>query len=1114
MTEIAFLTRPCFLPEANQRFTVVEASAGTGKTYFLEHRVLDLILRAGAKLDEILIVTFTEKATAELRARIRTLLERTSHAPSMARPDGDVWVIHDDARAALRQASMSFERAAIYTIHGFCQRVLVHEAFHAGRLFDQTQVPDVDAFDDAFYDLLRERFAVDPQGQAILHAWLSGRGTLDKLRSVLLDCLRSGGELTPVARFDDILAAGQQLRDAWRAAGQQLPELSPERRLIKVASHRSFARLLAAIAGSDDELVATVRALAVKPEKPSALRDLCALAQAGKISATGAPLLAALDCWLRAAVPLEMLAAQTFLPAIIERMGHDKAQRGRFDFNDMLLLVQRALCGPRGPELAARIRHEHPWALIDEFQDTDPLQWEIFRQIWADPEPPPRGGLTIVGDPKQGIYRFRGADIHTYLAARDELLASGAARVQLLENQRSTHDLVTAVNHLLCPTPPAQFFTGPVTYSQPAFAAGEVHGPPGPAVVVLEFQGAEAGSPVLERRRAMLNFIAEESRRLLADPLPWKKRGKPRRVGPRDIFVLTYSNDDSRLVAAELRRSGLPCALFQAEQLLDTDEAHDLADVLDAVAAPKDRSCRLRAWTTPFFGIRLEDAALHLEAPDHHPLKQQLIAWNQLAQRRDYEKLFAAIFTQSRVVERALLRLDGQRAVTNLQHVAELLLIETSAHRMEVHELARLLRWWIAHGDELRPDDSDVQRQETDEDAVQVMTIHRAKGLEAAVVFMLGASTDQRTRAVYTYHDRGRKTVAGNGDEEQVRRVKEEEQQEHQRLAYVALTRACVRLYLPSFPGTRSGHGYAPIESAIARLRQHNPVPQLIALQPLRADLQDGPACADEAVAALVPPLASTPTPLSLSPRQKGRLAFSYSKLARAHRVATSGVGHAGVPAGADEAPPFSGLPSAGHQLPGGVDTGLFLHELLEKVEFRAALGRDRKQWAAQPEVAQLLADTSVRWGIADQHLDDAVNLVFATLTSPLELGDLPLPSLATAEHYGKEVEFTFAAPGDADHKYVRGVLDLALVVAGQLWIIDYKSDVLGDAQPSAVVAQRYLEQARLYGLAGLRLEHPRLRFAGVVFWFLRNQQRVIIPATAAERQSWQEWFADLELPS
>src|SRR6185436_1951110 len=185
------LARPAALPSPGARLVVVEASAGTGKTYFLEHRVVDLIL-AGAELGQVLLVTFTDKAVAELRLRIRDLLDRLSRQrEDTAAPGAPCWELDDAARARLRAAVTAFDHAPIFTIHGFCHRVLIEDAFAARRLFDQKQVADEVAFDTAFSALLRERFATEEPDRELLSAYLEWGSTVENLRDLLLKCARA-----------------------------------------------------------------------------------------------------------------------------------------------------------------------------------------------------------------------------------------------------------------------------------------------------------------------------------------------------------------------------------------------------------------------------------------------------------------------------------------------------------------------------------------------------------------------------------------------------------------------------------------------------------------------------------------------------------------------------------------------------------------------------------------------------------------------------------------------------------------------------------------------------------------------------------------------------------
>ena len=359
--------RPALLGDPAAARIVVEASAGTGKTWFVTRRVVDLLLSTDATIDRIVVVTYTEKATAELRLRLRALLAAMAHGepeapPADAGPD-QAWILDDERRARLLAAIEGFDTAPISTIHGFCQRVLTDESFAARRAFEQVQVPDDAVLRDAFVAALRERFARDPVERALLEEFLVDGGSIERLFAAVLAVYRSGAELSTVAD----------------GPGPKLVEL---------------------------------------------MRD-----------------------------------------EVVARADRSKRRGGQLDFQDMLKLTADALTGEGGDDLARRLATRYPWALIDEFQDTDPLQWKIIERVWGGP---PARGLTVVGDPKQAIYSFRGGDVHTYLAATGELRARGATSIDLAVCQRATEDLVASVNHLILR--PATMFSGGIDYAQPVSA--------------------------------------------------------------------------------------------------------------------------------------------------------------------------------------------------------------------------------------------------------------------------------------------------------------------------------------------------------------------------------------------------------------------------------------------------------------------------------------------------------------------------------------------------------------------------------------------------------------------------------------------------------------------
>ena len=1012
--------RPSTLGDPHAPLLVVEASAGTGKTYFLEHRVVDLLLATDATIDRIVVVTYTEKATAELRARIRRLLTQMVWGAPPAPADDNAWLLDDDARTRLRDALERVDAAPISTIHGFCQRVLSDEAFAAGRAFEQQQVPDEAALRAAFLDALRERFAVIPEDVELLRAFLQTGKSTDVLFKWVLQ----------LYRFDAPLA---------------------------VASPAPHQALVARLLGE-----------------------------------------------------------------VVARADRSKQRGGQIDFHDMLRLTARAL--DADPALAARIATRLPWAMIDEFQDTDPVQWQIASRIWRQP---PARGLTIVGDPKQAIYSFRGGDVHTYLAAKAELVAAGAAVATLDVCQRSTAPLVTAINRLLA-KPRSLFVGSGIVDSSPVRATGEVtaawaDGRPLAPIALYDVGFTSRADDV---RAAIYQATADEIARLVGDPahqLVGTARGVTRTLGAGDIYVLTRTNEESKGVAAAIRERGVPCAFLQAEHLFLTPEAADIADLLDAVAHPRDRQRQMRAWMTCFFDVPPEQLARAKDAPDDHPLVAHFHDWRGAAARMDYPRLFRSILDDTRVMERALATGGGTRTVTNLSHVFECLYAEIERSRCELPELVARLRSWIDDtGD--RPDDSDVQRQETDQHAVQVMTVHRAKGLEAWIVFVVGGiGFNAKTDDITVIHDAAHRRVAVlRGSDIPVGATGHEDQ----RLAYVALTRARARVYLPVLPPkskTPKPRGgwlavYGAMHDAVtdlhatgrsARAPTAAPLPDNVIAFPSTAPLVDvWPAARppggllDAEAVALPPPPPAALEPTTLGPRT-GFVVTSYSRLKKA--------GASELDVTLVTAEDRSRRATGTDELPGGAATGQLLHQLLEHADFaEAARAGDHRTWLARPEIAALFAAAERRFGVDPRWRPQAAAVAWNAIVTPVVAGGETLGSLVDARQVAREVEFAYPIPdppldrsGDeflttaalaGPRGFIKGFIDAIVAWDDRWWVVDYKSDVL-DHDPAAMekhVEEHYRLQYELYAVAvarmrGITSERDRAqKFGGLLYWFLR----------------------------
>jgi exodeoxyribonuclease V beta subunit len=1144
------MRRPPELDRLGTGHAVVEASAGTGKTYLLEHLVVDLLLRRDVELEQILVVTFTEKATSELVQRVRAkLAELRELGPEHPRardaegaPDEACWLIDDRARQKLQRALLSFDRASITTIHGFCQRLLTEHAFLNQRLFDEELVDEEAAFHAAFVEVIRREASVDPEVAPYLQTWLQAN-RLDKLERTLREVHRRAEAVLPApldqGRLEEALLACPPI-------SVEDPQLVPALKKAGLQSARAKS-----VAGKLAELWEQVEAWRRVPSIPGLLNALDGLHRAWKGSdPAGLPYIAqhvggaalpALQPYVTLVTTVTPLAAELvhrLLPRVARRLEAGKREAGRHDFQDMIDLVARGLDGdgPRQRALLATLRARFRHAIIDEFQDTDDLQWSIFRRIFVDGAG--EHVLTVIGDPKQAIYGFRGADVQTYLRACGDL-AGGGGPVYLTDNFRSTERLIRAYNAILDQgaTPPFFRPEGKILYDHPVGAGRrdtELLDERGHEVAPVMLLDVRSENKLLtwQVKRALLARMVDEVRALLTDGSRLRLRAgeEERRPGASDIYVLTRTTGESREVGNALRAARIPFAYFKQEKLLDTVEAREVLDLLRAIAEPDDRTARARAWITAFFGLSLPELAACEDLPPGHPLLRLLYDWRGLADLGDLDTMLARIVEDSGLVCRELFLHDSERSLTNYLHVLELLQEEVGRSRATIRELVQILGAYI-NGTRKPPGlNSGVQRLETDRAAVQIMTIHQAKGLEADVVFLYGGLWDPPYKDVRSFHDRQGRRVArvGRVPADEDRQSKDERDDDERRVLYVALTRARGRLYLPRYPITfnRRGcyrllnlrlhellDGFASAETR--ELFQVAPIPC-----PIPAPLLPAPASGLESwqpPAALLAPDPASPELQRLAETRAGFAVTSYSAVKRRHGGFTAADAASDDPAanepGADAAATVAAsLPP--DELPRGRLSGSFLHDVLESVPLEGLKdGPSFEDWRVQPEVSTLFETMRRRHDRRPAHLPHAERLVYTALTAPVRLGQTVIPGLGTAPQVVREMEFLYPIP-EADQPLlgagsgggrwhiergvVKGFVDLLFEHGGRAYVCDWKGDWLPSWETGAVAAhaeRNYAIQARLYTLAVLRLlkidseAAHRERFGGVLYCFLRGMR-------------------------
>ena len=1086
--------------------TLVEASAGTGKTWTLCELYLRLLLRhldvpEGEVLPpldvrEILVVTFTHAATAELRARLlRRIVDalhslNTLESPNddatqwlstlLHKPDGEIDPVRlADARKRLELARLSFDEAAVSTIHGFCQRALTDVPFSGGLPF-----------------------------------------------ATALDEFRDG-------------ALEDEVRDFWRRESS--------------AMSAEFAGYLLAQGDGPERYLDFVNQRLKRP-----LATLCFEPQHQPSELEPEVLLAAARDAL-----LERL--MTEVPARLR--AHQRKARV-FDFNSLLFNLHEALTGGDFPALAGRLRDRYPVALVDEFQDTDPLQFGILKAIYGEKSEPVAAqsttGLMLVGDPKQAIYAFRNADLHTYLAAREPVADTGRAFVQrtygLIHNQRATLAVIKGCNRLFAQNP-AAFVQAGINFTDAAPGVANPRpmqdrsGAPRrafqiwrvPPLLRRPVDPADKGS--WRNRDDAQAYCAEhcarEIGRLLSEAEAhrlYASDGCERALAARDIAVLVRTHQQAREISEALQRQGIRAVAGGKDSVFQTPEADALARILQVLVEPQEGLLRA-ALATPLLGqhadsLDADDAALNGYRIRFANYRAD---WDQ----RGFAFVFRRLLREEAVAKRLLARPDAERRLTNLLHLGDLL---TEAAAVQPSRDA-LLRWFAAQCRDSAPRADAYQlRLESDENLVRIQTVHTAKGLEFPIVLCPYAwdrlPTPKSGQQYRAYH-------AGTDAVLDFRRDKEtsaladacvrlESAAESLRLIYVAVTRASQRCYVYDAIWSDRGNPFRKINTPLHWLLagagdtadqwfDKGPTDPQAVYEALCEDVADDVWGITDAPDLPEPNLGSDHAARVATARQPRRERrpgpgrMSYSSMAR---------GGAGRDPGEtdydeDAVAPASGLMAPAGiggedflRFPRGANAGICVHSLLENIDFT-----DPSGWQTAAGRALHNYPPEVRGAAETDWARALLSMLGEVLGMPLP-GVGPLRAVPRGDRL-VELSFTLPVHNLSAERlfqtlqavgyplerssfndvtgYLAGVIDLLFRHEGRYYLIDWKSNHRGDladayAPPglrAEMTEHGYHLQLLLYTVAIHRFLRGRVpdysyetHFGGAFYLFLRGMRQ------------------------
>lgn len=1136
--------------------SVIEASAGTGKTYSISHLVARMVLDGTvSSIQEILLVTFTNDAAGELAERTRKVLEQLNAdpAPDEAAKFGGIHRLRTDPglgfaanRGRIRQALRDADLLTVSTIHSFCQSVLQAEGPLCGLPSMPELIPDAEELiDQAAHDLWLEKIAPDPLAAAVLQA---SKATPEDSRKFLKLSL-------PLERFEPAPApmpfaqALERLKgypalftdevcDGLTGIFDQNPESTKDSPGNKVALAH-IGSLRGAPPAEHGAFLAACVQLSKAPSWISGSKKTGKILKAQAASSRAVTLCTEVSDLLSQAGWAWLNESSAIIKNSIKQT---LAANRQITYDGLIDTLHKALNNPgHGAALAEKIRSRYKVALIDESQDTDGRQFEIFGRVFLAS---PNHSLVLVGDPKQAIYGFRGADVNTYLAARDQALRQGAAdgtdRVfGLKKTYRSPQRMVDGVNALF--RRPHSLLKDRLEFAPAESAIQDCKlQPPGrDGDARLEFwiapDGGDEYSDKAKRLSRISGAVASEIVRILdsgAQIVPEGQTGQG--VAPSDFAVLVSTHDQAEAICTALRERGVPAIQSGGQDIMATDEAAEILAILRAANEPRNSRLRHAALATRLLGRNSADlAAINADSDAADQLLNRFLSWEALWQARGPVALLAKIDADESITGRLASNDQGERRITNLRHIVEILSGFAAESGGKPNELIRWLSQEIQRAKNRTGLEERQLRLESDDDAVKVATMHASKGLEFNLVFCpflwdagerkgiqkLNRVADIPVLADMALADSGTKLAIARADLE-----------DRLRLAYVAVTRAKVKAWIHA--GEVCGSHNRPRASALDWILRTGDSPDF---EGWKESVQGGGrgsrhtrglACISElpdaggAVGQQSPP---APTDGRFQPKNAEAADFSVAEAPRinptAWRVTSfsqltrekNAKGDASRPAGEEsaESDPAQPAPNRFAALRGGAALGTAVHGFLEAWDFdsvpdAAVLEKHFSGYSLGNgcgDIAQASIDMLGHLrGAALPGMDCTIGEACRTPKTSEWQFHLPAISgfsvskiaAAFRDHGDGEYAGSLESLGsDALEGFLQGFIDKIAVHGTACGVIDWKTNQLAgygqEPLRRAARASHYWLQAHLYLVALHRHLGPRADIRGAWLIYLRG---------------------------
>lgn len=1081
---------------------LIEASAGTGKTYSIAILVLRLILEEKFSIKEILMVTFTKAAVAELEERIRLFIRLAYKAANnevIEDPTIKLLVANaiskyneDEIKDLLKEAKLLLDETSVMTIHSFCQQSLNEFAFETNQLFGSETMQDTSSLIlDEVNKFWREQITVlDPLLLKFLLPNGLNREILEEIVSKSLN--------------------GQQFIDYNPQTFYSFPvdeqrEVLEEILLIERERSTFMEDLFQEVLESTDKLTECCESnsFAKKNVLPLILQPQVFINYL-KENTEKSYINKVFSYWLEKLLVINTLQSEIdtkvrsvlsklyyiSIQASAKNITYYKEKNSVLSFNDMIVQLHKALTKPNSEKLIIALRKKYKAVFIDEFQDTDKLQYEIFKSAFGKDTI-----LFYIGDPKQSIYAWRQADLNTYFEAADEV----ANKYGMNQNYRSSENFIKAMNIFFLPT--NNFDTFYFGLADESIKYNTVNSPiPNKKGILLNAGKEEIPITIFENQKSeeLYQTVCAQIIQLLEKgDFLIDKDGKKRTIKPSDIGILVRKKSEGRNIKAQLAKYGIPAITIDDSKVLQTSEARSLFYLLNAFFESNPSNVN-KALLSPLTGFsRLEILKLNHDK-ELENFKRYGLLWQRSGVYATLMKFLIDYDIKGNLLNN--FSGNGERSITNLFQLIEILHKIQSSKNFSQIELIN----WLKRGLEGMKTDGDEyeQRVESDMDAIEIVTIHKSKGLEYNIVFAPFLDLKADNNHVFSSF-KEKKTgeylfgITENLEDNQSKMMKEQLEQENRRLLYVAITRAVYKCYISRFTYYKNNTSLIPFVRAI----QTNPdscefiqfsdtleIEKNYRYSKLRNQIDSTPSLA-----------------VNFDLSEENWRKLSYSFLAKKPDYIPKPNSHTDL---------IDYEYFIFKQLLKGNITGNLLHHIFEKIDFTNEL-----YWEKQIQAALIRFMPKQ----LESYRVPLIQLLKEVLNAKIKIGkkEFKLSEITTNKRLN-ELEFDFNVPAfeietlnslsiinNQVYNYngklegiMNGKIDLLFEHDGLYYILDWKSNFLGDALDNyakdnlntAMNNNNYHLQYFIYTIAAKKYLQRRLsnfnyeqQFGGVIYIFIRG---------------------------